>query len=79
MSTFIDFCLKNDDFTKIMITLGIKTPMYKNLNLDMRKVAHVALELLTSDNDAIGNLFVCGGGKDGASCKGDRIRCYSEE
>lgn len=29
---FIDFCKRNEDFTKIMITRGIKTPMCKHEN-----------------------------------------------
>lgn len=50
-----------------MITLGIKTPMYKNENIEMRKVSHVASEILTCDNDVIADLFVID----------QRIRCYS--
>lgn len=60
-----------------MLTLGIKTPMYKHLNLEMKKVAHVATELLTTDNDIVVGLFVIGDCKDHKSS--DRIRCYSEE
>jgi hypothetical protein len=41
-----------------MISMGIKTPMHKNENLDMRKVAHVASDILTCDNDALAELFV---------------------
>jgi hypothetical protein len=41
-----------------MITLGIKTPMYKHLNVDMKKVAYVATEILTGDHDSIADLFI---------------------
>ncbi len=69
---FVDFCKRNEDFTKIMITLGIKTPMYRNENLDMRKVSHVASDFLTCDNDEIAELFVI-------DKSAQRIRCYSED
>lgn len=36
-----------------MITLGIKTPMYKHSNNEMKKIAHVATDLLTCDSDII--------------------------
>lgn len=55
-----------------MITLGIKTPMHKHENIEMRKVSHVASDFLTCDNDAIADLFVI-------EEMPARIRCYSED
>ena len=36
-----------------MIALGIKTPMYEHTNQEMKKVAHVVIDVLTCDNDVI--------------------------
>lgn len=33
IGTFVDFCKQNEEFTNIMITLGIKTPMHKHENI----------------------------------------------
>lgn len=55
-----------------MITLGIKTPMHRHENIEMRKISHIASDILTSDNDNVADLFVIDETQ-------PRIRCYSED
>lgn len=51
-----------------MIIIGIKIPMHGNPN--RKQVAHIALEILTCDNDSIAELFVVDKNR-------QRIRLYS--
>lgn len=54
----MEYCIENDSFTKEMISLGIKTEMHENSNIQMRQVAYAINEILTSDIDEIANLFI---------------------
>jgi hypothetical protein len=58
MRTFVEFCLLNEQFTKVMIKYGINTPMHLIENEQMKLVAYVANNILIEDSDVIAELFI---------------------
>lgn len=67
---FVDFCIQNEEFSRNMITFGVKMPNHSNE--DMRKVSYVASEILTCDQDCIADLFIIDRTK-------QRIRIFSDD
>ena len=43
-----------------MISLGLKCPMHESNNAQMKNVAYIAADILTSDHEAVADLLIHG-------------------
>lgn len=62
MKMFVEYCRANESFTDRLISLGLKCPMHESNNLQMKNVAYIAADILTSDHEAVADLLIRGQG-----------------
>lgn len=78
LHVFVEHCLKNENFTNRFIDIGLKCPMHLSSNPDMRKRTFIASDILTSDHDAVADLFVRSSGLEEVASSDEEGEIYEE-